>query len=69
MYRAETIACAPASELARVGNEVILVRQGVVKATVTKRWGVVKDQDYRDIGYRNAPAKRLTVHWTPGIGS
>ena len=27
---------------------------------------VVKDQDYRDIGYHNASTKRLTMRWTPG---
>ena len=34
VYRAETIACALASELAREGGEVILDNQGVVKATL-----------------------------------
>ena len=38
----------------------------MVKATLTKRKGVVKDQDYHDIGYHNASTKRLTIHWTPG---
>ena len=66
MYRAETIACALASELAQEGDEVILDNQGVVKATPTKRRGVVKDQDYRDIGYHNALTKRLTIRWIPG---
>ena len=37
----------------------------MVKATPTKRRGVVKDQDYRDIGYHNASTKRLTIRWTP----
>ena len=36
MYRAKTIACALASELAREGDEVILDNQGVVKATPTR---------------------------------
>ena len=27
---------------------------------------VVKDQDYRDPGYRNVTTKKLTVRWTPG---
>ena len=31
-----------------------------------KRKGVVKDQDYRDIGHHNASTKRLTIRWTPG---
>ena len=66
VYRAETIACALASELAREGDEVILHNQGVVKATLTKRRGVHKDQDYRDIGYHNASTKCLTTRWTPG---
>ena len=66
MYRAETIACALASELAGEGDEIILDNQGVVKATPMKRKGVVKDQDYRDIGYHNTTTKRLTIRWTPG---
>ena len=66
VYRAETIAYALASELAREGDEVILDNQGVVKATPTKRRGAVKDQDYRDIGYHNALTKCLTLRWTPG---
>ena len=65
MYRAETIACALASKLAREGDEIILDNQGVVKATPMKRKGVVKDQDFRDIGYRNASTKPLTIRWTP----
>ena len=55
-----------ASELGSEGDEVILDNQGVVKATPMKRKGVVKDQDYRDIGYHNASTKRLTIQWTPG---
>ena len=39
------------------GDEIILDNQGVVKATPIKRKGVVKDQDYRDIGYHNASLK------------
>ena len=66
MYRAETIACALASELAREGDEIILDNQGMAKATPLKRKGVVKDQDFRDIGYHNASTKRLTIRWTPG---
>ena len=66
MYRAEAIACALASELATEGDEIILDNQGVVKATPMKQKGVVKDQDYRDIGYHNASMKRLTIRWTPG---
>ena len=66
VYRAETIACALASELASPGDEIILDNQGVVKATPVKRKGVVKDQDYRDIGYHNASSIRLTIRWTPG---
>ena len=42
VYRAETLACALASELATEGDEVILDNQGVVKATPMKRKGVVK---------------------------
>ena len=61
MYRAQTIGCAVASELASEGDEIILDNQGVVKATPVKRKGVVKDQDYRDIGYHNASTKRLTI--------
>ena len=66
VYRAETIACTLASELASEGDEIVLDNQGVVKATFVKRKGVVKDQDYRDIGYHNASTKRLTIRWTPG---
>ena len=66
MYRAETIACALASELAKPGDDIILDNQSVVKATPIKRKGVVKDQDYRDIGYLNSSSKRLTIRWTPG---
>ena len=65
-YRAETIACALASELAHNTDKIILDNQGVVKATPTKRRGVVKDRDYRDIGYHNATTKGLTTQWTPG---
>ena len=66
VYRAETIACALASELASEGDEIVLDNQGVVKATPIKRKGVVKDEDYHDIGYHNASTKRLTIRWTPG---
>ena len=66
VYRAETIACALASELAKPGDDIILDNQSVVKATPIKRKGVVKDQDYRDIGYLNSTSKRLTIRWTPG---
>ena len=62
VYRAETIACALASELAQEGDEVILDNQGVVKATPTKQRGVVKDQDYRDIGYHNETNE--TTHYS-----
>ena len=55
-----------ASELVSPGDEIILNNQGVVKATPIQRKGVVKDQDYRDIGYHNASSKRLTIRWTPG---
>ena len=65
VYRAETIACALASELAKPGDDIILDNQSVVKATPIKRKGVVKDQDYRDIGYLNSTTKRLTIRWTP----
>ena len=57
VYRAETIACALASELNKEGDDVILDSQGVVKATRTKRKGVVKEQDNRDIGYHNTSTK------------
>ena len=66
VYRAETIACALASELARPGDDIILDNHSVVKATPIKHKGVVKDQDYRDIGYLNTSSKRLTIRWTPG---
>ena len=66
VYRAETIACTLASELARPGDDVILDNQSVVKATPIKRKGVVKDQDYHDIGYLNTSSKRPTIRWTPG---
>ena len=66
MYRAETIAYALASELASEGEEIVLDNQRVVYATPIKRKGVVKDEDYRDIGYHNASTKRLTIRWTPG---
>ena len=61
VYRAETIACAVASELAREGDEIILDNQGVVNATPMKQKGVVKDQDYRDIGYHNASPGHRTL--------
>ena len=46
VYRAETIACALASQLASSGEDIILDNQSVVKAKPIKRKGVVKDQDY-----------------------
>ena len=55
-----------ASELASPADDIILDNQSVVKATPIKRKGVVKDQDYRDIGYFNTSSKRLTILWTPG---
>ena len=64
--RDKTIACALASEPASLGDDIILDNQSVVKATPIKRKGVVKDQDYRDIGYPNTSSKRLTIRWTPG---
>ena len=66
VYRVETITCALASELASPGDDIILDNQSVVKATPIKRKGVVKDLDYRDIGYHNTSSKRLTIRWTPG---
>ena len=66
MYRAETIACALASELAKLWDDIILDNRTVVKATPIKRKGVVKDEDYRGIGYLNSSSKRLTIRWTPG---
>ena len=66
VYRAETIASALASELAKPGYDIILDNQSVVKATPIKCKGVVKDQDYRDIGYLNFTSKRPTIRWTPG---
>ena len=66
VYRAETIACALASELAKPRDDIILDNQSVVKATPIKRKEGVKDQDYRDIGYLNSSSKRLTIRWTPG---
>ena len=65
VYCAETIARALASELASEGDEVILDNQGIVKAIPIKRRGVVKDQDYRDIGYHNASTEQFTIRWTP----
>ena len=52
--------------LAREREEIIHDNQGVVKTTPLKQKGVVKDQDYRGIGYHNAPTKRVTIWWTPG---
>ena len=66
VYRAETIARALASELASEGDEIVLDNQGVVKATLIQRKGVVKDQDYRNVGYHNASTKRVTIRWNPG---
>ena len=66
VYWAETIACALAFELASPGHDIILDNQSVVKATPIKRKGVVKDHDYRDIGYHNTSTKRRTIRWTPG---
>ena len=66
VYRAKTIACVLASELASPGDDIILDNQSVVKATPINRKVVVKDQDYRDIGYHNASSKQLTIRWTPG---
>ena len=63
MYRAETIACALASELASAGDEIMLDNQGVVKATPMRRKGLVKDQDYRDI-YRLSRILNETTHHT-----
>ena len=59
------MACASAYDMAREGREIILDNQAVVKATPTKWKGIVKDQDYRDMGYQNATTKDLTVHRTP----
>ena len=66
LYRAERVVCALASKLARKGDGVILDNQDGIQATPTKRRWVVKDQDYRDIGYHNTSTKCLTVRWTPG---
>ena len=66
VYWAETIACALASELASEGDEIILDDQGVRESHPYKRKGVVKDQDYRDIGYHNASTKGLIIRWTLG---
>ena len=66
VYPTETIACALASELASEGDEIVLHNQGVVKGTTIKRKGVVKNQDYRDMGYHNASTKQLTIRWTLG---
>ena len=66
VYRAETIASALASELAREGDKIILNNQGVGNAGPMKRKGVVKDQDYRNIVCHNASTKRLTIRSTPG---
>ena len=66
VYRAETIACALAYELATTGDNIILDNQSVVKARPIKQKVVVKDQDYRDTSYLNTSSKRLTICWTPG---
>ena len=60
------MARAVASDLAQPGDEIVLDNQGVVKATLVPRRGVVKDQDYRDQSYHSATAQNLTVRWTPG---
>ena len=60
------MACAIASELAHNNNEVILGNQGLVKATPTPQKAVVKDQDYRALGYKNTTRKQLSVVWIPG---
>ena len=64
VYRAETIACAVASDLAQPRDDIVLDNQGVVKVTPVPRRGIVKDQDYRDPGYCNVTTKNLTVRWT-----
>ena len=68
VYRAETMACTLASDMSKEGDEIILDNQRVVKATLTKWKGVVKDQDYQGIGYHQVVSKQLTLRWTPGHG-
>ena len=53
---------------ARAGNEIILDNQGVVKATPPKRKGVVKDQDYRDIGYHSVTTQTVDGAVDPDTG-
>ena len=60
------MACVVALDLAQPGDEIVLDNQGVIKATLVPRRGVVKDQDYRDQSYHNVTTKNLTVRWTPG---
>ena len=65
-YVAETMACAMASSMAQGVQEIILNNHGVVKARPTQRKGTIKDQDYRDVGYRNMISKHLSMRWTLG---
>ena len=44
----------------------MLDNQGAVKATPVPRRGVVKDQYYRDQGYRNVTTQNLAVRSTLG---
>ena len=57
VYRAKTMACVLASDMAKAGDELILDNQGVVKATPTKWKGVVIVQAYHDIRHRNVTNK------------
>ena len=50
-----------AFDMAKEGDKIILDNQGVVKATRTKRNGVVKDLDYRDMGHHSVTTKHLTL--------
>ena len=66
VYGAETMACAVASNLAQPGDEIIVDKQGVVKATPIPDRGVVKDPDYLIQCYHTVTTKNLIVRWTPG---
>ena len=48
------------------GDDIILDKMRVVKATPIPRKGVVKAQDYRGHSYHNVSSKNLRVRWTPG---
>ena len=49
LYKAETMACAIAFDMAPEGDETILNKQGVAKATPASRKGTIKDEGYQHI--------------------